>query len=120
MITTPIRKAKAMAQVEIRVNGRDYKVTCDNGQEAHLQQLAAYFDRHVTQLSADLGQIGDSRLMLLSALTVCDELFEAKERAADMEGAVDQLDPDTAGAASRAIEAATTRVNEIAARLEQG
>lgn len=108
-----------MAQVEIRVNGRDYKVTCDDGQEQRLQQLAAHFDRHVTQLSDELGQIGDSRLMLLSALTVCDELFEARERAEDLETAGDTLDPDTVGAASRAIEAATARVNEIAARIDE-
>ena len=107
-----------MAQVEIRVNGRDYKVTCDDGQEQRLQQLAAHFDRHVTQLSDELGQIGDSRLMLLSALTVCDELFEARERALDMESAADPLDPDTVGAASRAVEAATARVNEIVARID--
>ena len=108
-----------MAQVEIRVNGRDYKVTCDDGQEQRLQQLAAHFDRHVTQLSDELGQIGDSRLMLLSALTVCDELFEARERAEDLETAGDPLDPDTVGAASRAIEAATARVNEIVGRIEE-
>ena len=107
-----------MAQVEIRVNGRDYKITCDNGQEERLQQLAAHFDRHVTQLSDELGQIGDSRLMLLSALTVCDELFEARDRATDLEGATDALDPNTIGAASRAIEAATSRVNEIATRID--
>lgn len=108
-----------MAQVEIRVNGRDYKVTCDDGQEQRLQQLAAHFDRHVTQLSDELGQIGDSRLMLLSALTVCDELFEARERASDLEGAADALEPGTIGAASRAIEAATARVNEIATRVDE-
>ncbi|MHA7872053.1 MAG: cell division protein ZapA [Hyphococcus sp.] len=108
-----------MAQVEIRVNGRDYKVTCDDGQEKRLQQLASHFDRHVTQLSDELGQIGDSRLMLLSALTVCDELFEARERVTDLEGATDALDPGTAGAASRAIEAATARIQDIAARLDE-
>lgn len=108
-----------MAQVEIRVNGREYKVTCDDGQEERLQRLAAYFDRHVTQLSSELGQIGDARLMLLSALTVCDELFEAKSRAADLETAADKLGPDTEGAASRAIEAAVARVNDIAERLAQ-
>ncbi len=108
-----------MAQVEIRVNGREYKITCDNGQEQRLQQLAAYFDKHVTQLSDELGQIGDARLMLLSALTVCDELFEAKERVDDLEDATDALDADTVGAASRAVEAATSRVNEISARLEK-
>ena len=107
-----------MAQVDIRVNGREYRITCDDGQEARLQQLAAYFDRYVTQLADDLGQIGDARLMLLSALSLCDELFEAKGRAEDLEHATDSLDADTAGAASRAIEAAVQRVNEISERVQ--
>lgn len=107
-----------MAQVDIRVNGREYRITCDDGQEARLQQLAAYFDRYVTQLADDLGQIGDARLMLLSALSLCDELFEAKARAEDLEHATDSLDADTAGAASRAIEAAVQRVNEISERVQ--
>lgn len=108
-----------MAQVDIRVNGRDYKVTCDDGQEERLQRLAAYFDRHVTQITNELGQIGDARLMLLSALTICDELFEAKSRAADLENATQKLEPDTEGAAGRAIEAAVARVNELADRLAE-
>lgn len=102
-----------MAQVDIRVNGRDYRVTCDDGQEERLQRLAAYFDNYVTELADDLGQIGDARLMLLSALSVCDELFEARAKAADLEKAGDKLDPDTAGAAGRAVEAAAARVREI-------
>jgi len=108
-----------MAQVDIRINGREFKVTCEDGQEDRLQQLAAYFDRNVSQLSADLGQIGDARLMLLAALTICDELFDAKARATDLEGATDKLDSETIGGASRAIEAAVARVNDITERLQQ-
>ena len=108
-----------MSQVEIRVNGRDYKITCEDGQEDRLQKLSAYFDRHVTSLSGELGQIGDARLMLLAALTVCDELFEAKERAADLEEAGEAMDAETLGGASRAVAAAAARVDEIAERLER-
>ncbi|MEM8936376.1 MAG: cell division protein ZapA [Pseudomonadota bacterium] len=108
-----------MTQVDIRVNGRHYQVTCDDGQERRLQRLAAYFDQRVGEISGDLGsQIGDARLMLLSALTICDELFEARERISDLEDATDALDDGTIGAASRAVEAAAQRVNEIAARLK--
>ncbi|MEL7488195.1 MAG: cell division protein ZapA [Pseudomonadota bacterium] len=81
-----------MAQVDITVNGRQYKITCDDGQEQRLQRLAAYFDSQVSTLGEELGQIGDARLMLLSALTVCDDLFEARERAASLENAADALD----------------------------
>ncbi|WP_425410153.1 cell division protein ZapA [Hyphococcus sp.] len=107
-----------MSEVEIRVNGREYKVTCEEGQEERLQRIAAYFDKRVTNMVDDLGQIGDARLMLLSALTICDELFEARETAQDYENAGDALDPETVGGASRAIEAAAHRVSEMAARLE--
>lgn len=107
-----------MAQVEISINGREFRVTCEDGQEERLQRLAGYFDRHVSHLSADLGQIGDSRLMLLSALTVCDELFDAREKLSSMKDATSGLDEETLGGAARAIEAAVTRVNGISAKLD--
>ena len=107
-----------MAQVVIEINRREFKVTCEDGQEQRLKQLAAYFDRHVAELAGDLGQIGDARLMLLAALTICDQLFEAKERAAEMENGAEQLDPETLGAASRAINAATSRITEMGRRLD--
>ena len=104
-----------MSQVEIRVNGRQYRITCEEGQEDRLQRLAAFLDKRVSGMSSDLGDIGDARLMLLSALTICDELFEAKERIEDLEGAGDALDSETLGGAARAIDAAAKRVGEIAA-----
>ncbi len=107
-----------MSQVEIRVNGREYKVTCEEGQEDRLQRLSAYFDKRVSTMSEDLGQIGEARLMLLASLTICDELFEARDAAEDLETAGDALDPDTVGGASRAIDAVAHRVTEMAARLE--
>ncbi|MBB5518157.1 cell division protein ZapA [Amphiplicatus metriothermophilus] len=109
-----------MAQADIAINGRLYKVTCDDGQEQRLQQLANYFDRHVTRLSGELGQIGDARLMLLAALTVCDELFETRKRLADLEAAGAPLDPESAGAARRALEEAADRVEALARRAAEG
>ncbi len=107
-----------MTQVDIRVNGRDYRVTCEDGQEERLQQLSAFFDRRVSSLGNDLGQIGDARLMLLAALTVCDELFEARARAGDLEEAETPMDLDTVGGASRAVDAAAARIKDMADRLE--
>lgn len=107
-----------MAEVDIRINGRDFRVACDDGQEDRLSQLARFFDSYVTSLSGELGQIGDARLMLLSALTVCDEVFELRQRVADLENADQKLDGDTAGAAGRAVEAAAARVREIAAGMD--
>ena len=106
-----------MTQVTVQINGREYKITCENGQEHRLQQLSAYFDKHVSQLSQELGQIGDARLMLLAALTICDQLFESREHAEGYKNAADNLAPETLGGATRAIEAAAGRVESMANRL---
>lgn len=106
-----------MAQVEIEINGREYRVTCEDGQEDRLRKLSNYFDDQVDRMADELGQIGDARLMLLAALTICDELFEAKARVSDLDEAGEKLDPETEGAASKAIEAAVTRVQDVAERL---
>lgn len=108
-----------MAQVEITVNERSYKVMCDDGQEGRLRQLAGYFDRHVTQLARELGQIGEARLILLTALTVCDELFECRRRIADFEEGSEALDAETIGGAGRVIEAAAKRVEAMAEKVER-
>lgn len=106
-----------MAEVDISINGHAYRVTCDNGQEEHLGELARHLDSRVASLSDDLGQIGESRLMMLAALTVCDELFEVKEKLKSLEGITQQLDPTTIGGASRVIEAAAQRIETIAANV---
>lgn len=106
-----------MAQVDIMVNDRLFKVTCEDGQEERLQRLAAHFDRHVQDLSRDLGQIGDTRLFLLSALTVCDELFEARAKIEEFEDGDEPLDDATMRGATRILEAAAKRVEDMASRL---
>ena len=108
-----------MAQVEIKVNDRSYKVTCENGQEDRLQELARYFDRYVSEIAGDLGQIGDARLMLLGALTICDELFEMRARIAESKDNGAVLDPQTLAGANRVIEAAAKRVNAMSERLTE-
>ncbi|WP_428406889.1 cell division protein ZapA [Hyphococcus sp.] len=107
-----------MSQVEIKVHGREYRVTCETGQEDRLQKLAAFLDKRVSAMSADLPDISETRLMLLAALTICDELFEARERAEDLEDAGDALDEETMGGAARAVEAAAKRVKEMAEKLD--
>lgn len=108
-----------MAHVNVAINGREYKITCDDGQEERLQNLAGHLDGHVGKLAAELGQIGELRLMLLSALTVCDELFEARARIASLENAAEALDAETIGGAARVIEAAANRVEAIADNIEK-
>ena len=70
-----------MATVDITINNRIFKVTCDAGQEERLQTLAYWADERLQMIAGEVGQIGDTRLMLLTLLMVCDELFDVKERA---------------------------------------
>lgn len=65
-----------MAQVTISVNGRDYAIACGDGEEAHLADLAQYVNHHASALAAKVGPTGEARLLLMTALTIADELGE--------------------------------------------
>jgi cell division protein ZapA len=69
-----------MAQVTVTIAGRTYRMGCSDGDEQHLEGLAAMFDGKIEELRSLFGQIGDMRLHVMAALTVADELSEAKER----------------------------------------
>ena len=57
-----------MPHVNVTINNRQYRMACDEGQEQHLAQLAVDFDRRITQLRANFGEIGDMRLTVMAAL----------------------------------------------------
>ena len=66
-----------MAQVTITINNRPYTVACEDGQEPRLQELAESLDREVAGLARAVGQIGDSRLLVISGLSLIDRLDAA-------------------------------------------
>src|SRR5262252_1292376 len=66
-----------MAHVSVTINGRQYRMACEDGQENHLIWLSGDLDRRIGQLRAQFGEIGDMRLTMMAALTVADELVEA-------------------------------------------
>ena len=69
-----------MAQVTTTINGRQFRLACEDGQEEHLQALAKNLDARVNELRGKFGEIGDSRLTVMAALTISDELAEASRR----------------------------------------
>lgn len=69
-----------MALVNVMVNGRAYTIACDDGEEDHLRQMAAMVDSKVREVLETVGQVGDQRLMLMAALLMADEAFEAQQR----------------------------------------
>ncbi|MEM6537930.1 MAG: cell division protein ZapA [Pseudomonadota bacterium] len=108
-----------MARVEIVVNGKPYKVTCENGQEKRLLELAKYLDRNVSDLVESLGQIGDSKIILLAALTACDELFETRAKLAAAEEATKTTDEDDGeiGDAIARVRALNDRVSALSEKI---
>jgi cell division protein ZapA len=98
-----------MAQVSVRINGRHYQVACEDGQEAHLQKLAAYIDERVAELVRDVGQVGDARLLVMASLLIADELADAYDELEELRGlntVPPPPDPETVRAAEAARNAA--------------
>lgn len=85
-----------MAQVTISVNGRDYAIACGDGEEAHVADLAQYVDHHASALAGKVGTLGETRLLLMTALTIADELGEVSatltELRAEHRRALESLD----------------------------
>jgi cell division protein ZapA len=106
-----------MAQVTIEVNGRPYVVGCEDGQEANLRELAALFDSQVRQVSSEVGQLGETRLFLMGALLMADELADAKARlaraGAELSQARARLEQVEQRAAA-ALDAAAARIEILA------
>src|SRR5205085_5522196 len=68
-----------MGQVVVKVNGRDFALSCADGQEPRIRRLAQYVDAKVGDFTKTLGQVGEARLILLAALIIADELSDANE-----------------------------------------
>lgn len=102
-----------MAQINVEVNGRPYAVGCEDGQEPHLMELARMFDHQVRQVGQDMGQLGDTRLFLMGALLLADELADARNRLAALQAEVTRLQADRARVESRAVSALETAAKRI-------
>jgi cell division protein ZapA len=106
-----------MAQISVEVNGRPYAVGCEDGQEQHLAELAKLFDHQVRQVSQDMGQLGDTRLFLMGALLLADELADARSRVASLQAEIARAQADRGRAETRAVsalEAAAKRIEKLA------
>lgn len=104
-----------MAQVTLNVNGKPYVVGCEDGQEPHLADLARMFDRQVRQVSQDMGQLGETRLFLMGALLLADELADAKARLATVQAEHSRL----ASEYNRVEIRATLALDNAAKKLEK-
>ena len=87
-----------MAQVTVTIDGKAYRMACEEGQEDHLTGLAARFDQYVGHLKSQFGEIGDLRITVMAGIMVMDELSELSRKVASLEAEVEKLNSARAGA----------------------
>jgi len=80
--------------------------------------LAAWADERVQLIAEEVGQIGDTRLMLLTLLMACDELFELRDQTTLLKNSTEGMDPESDAGAAKVLDAATDRINAISKRLD--
>ncbi len=69
-----------MANVNIKFNGKEFLLSCDDGQEEHLEELAFYLNEKFNTLKNSLGNIGENKLLLITSISVLDEYYETKKK----------------------------------------
>ena len=110
-----------MARIDITLAGRTYPIACDDGQEERVLEIARYLEGRMTEIRGSFSSVGDNHLLVMVALLVVDELFDARDELALWSGAA-QEQTDDSGSRSLATEMVTrltARVEALAARLER-
>ncbi len=116
-----------MPLVNVMIASRAYTIACDDGEEEHLKELAAHVDEKAREVLASVGQVGDARMLLMAALLIADEHHDltgqvAKGAAAADAGSAEKETlhlraAEVENAAADALEAASKKLEDIAARL---
>ncbi|MDO8608628.1 MAG: cell division protein ZapA [Phaeospirillum sp.] len=107
-----------MALVNITVNGRVYDIACDDSQVTRVQDLGREVDAHAQHLLATIGNVSDSRLLVMVGLLLADELTEVREQLTRLGQEVTAAAEGDTGLAA-AIESLAQRIEGIATRLER-
>ena len=80
-----------MANVNIKFNGKDYLLSCDDGQEESLKKLTLFLDKKYLELKEKLGNIGENKLLLITTIQLIDEYFDLKKRVQFQKSKLDDL-----------------------------
>jgi cell division protein ZapA len=118
-----------MSQVNVTINGRQFRMACEDGEEDHLSRLAEDLDARISRLRLRFGEIGDTRLTVMAALTLADELAETREKLKRVEPELTALQEAgtqsaersnaTQAAVSAALNAAAERIERMTRRLNE-
>ena len=110
-----------MAQVTVTIDGKQYRMACDEGQEEHLLDLANRFDKYVGHLKGSFGEIGDHRLAVMAGIMVMDEFSELQKRVKGLEseiGTLRKTRDDALVKADKNDSALTGALSTLAERME--
>jgi cell division protein ZapA len=110
-----------MTQVTVTINGRQFRMACEEGEEARLTGLAGELDERISRLRERFGEIGDTRLSVMAALTLADELAEVNDKAKRLElelAALQEVRVQSAERAMAAQAAVSAALNAAAERIE--
>jgi len=110
-----------MAQVTVTIDGKQYRMACDEGQEEHLLDLANRFDKYVGHLKGSFGEIGDHRLAVMAGIMVMDEFSELQKRVKGLEseiGTLRKTRDDALVKADKNDAALTGALSTLAERME--
>jgi cell division protein ZapA len=118
-----------MAHVTVTINGRQYRMACEDGQEGHLMELGQDLDRRIQDLRGNFGEIGDARLVVMAALTINDELAESAGKVRQLQDDLAALraartvasdrDKSIEGAVAAALNQAAERIERVTKGLNQ-
>ena len=111
-----------MNHINVTINGRQYRMACEEGQEVQLLRLAESLESRIATLRGKFGEIGDARLIVMAALTVCDELLDAGQRIRGLEEELEGLRDVRVAALDRAKAtqaAVANALNAAADRIER-
>ena len=118
-----------MSQVNVTINGRQFRMACEDGQEGHLRQLAQTLDERIVALRGQFGEIGDARLTVMAALMVADELAETAKKVKRLQDELASLQESRVVASDRAsstqaalvaaFASAAERIEDMAKKLNQ-
>ena len=108
-----------MNHINVTINGRQYRMACEEGQEVRLLKLVEGLESRIESLRGKFGEVGDARLTVMAALTVCDELLDTHNRIRSLEEEIVALRDVRVAAADRAKATQTAVANALNAAAER-
>ena len=80
-----------MGNVNIKFNGKEFLLSCEDGQEEHLEELSQNLNQKFSQLKSKLGNLGENKLLLITSISLMDEYFETKKKIEEKKDEIEKL-----------------------------